>query len=148
MSFCALALAVCTLEEGEILRLVREAADTMFRGTAKLAGSYAEGTAVAGVSDLDIWVSTPSPVSRGGRVEFRDFLVQELEDSDFRLESPCTIGRKAIRLALSKNRKARFLQAEILGSCFLKTPGLSTHRIWTGSYRGRGLRKHDHRLRL
>jgi hypothetical protein len=62
-----------------------------------MAGSYADGTAIPGISDLDIWIDTSEPLSLRQRKELFDFI---LLDSCRILSRQNGIGRKDMKFEI------------------------------------------------
>lgn len=71
-------------------------AATAWGGSARLAGSHAEGTALENVSDYDVWIDTPDLLSRAQRNALRSELGERLQLAGFKVGGVLQ-KRKAMR---------------------------------------------------
>ena len=65
-----------------------------------MAGSHADGTAIPGISDLDIWIDTIEPLSSRQRRELFDVILESCPCSFDIMRRETGIGRKAMKFEM------------------------------------------------
>eukprot|EP00435_Cladocopium_sp_Y103_P001959 s680_g1.t1 len=85
-------------EREDILDCVRYAAESIcVSPQIELSGSHADGTAIPGISDLDIWIDTSEPLSLRQRRELFGFILDSPPSSFDIISRETGIGRKAMK---------------------------------------------------